>query len=429
MYRRLTLAVGAALLGCSGVAFAITDSETNASIPFSFASPGARSLGMGGAFIGLADDATAAYANPAGLTQLRQTEISLEGRRTDYSTPYIDGGAATVNPFSTNGLVTSNADSEKNNVSYLSIVIPHDRWAFALYRQELARFHTSFLTLEGADVGPDVVLFPFSSDADLRILNYGATAAYKVSDAVSLGLGVSYYDFRFKTVTGRVDDLPAVPIAASGQLQDGDDSGYGWNLGARFALSETLSLGLTYRRAPDFEYSALNVLFSDNGVELPVPVVRAFEGVRFDIPDVWGAGLSWRPTDALIVNFDVNRVEYSQLTDNITSIFNIQSSANRLRLEDGTEVHLGAEYTFASMTHPFSLRGGVWHDPRHSVRFDGAPATIEDAVLATLFAGGRGADTHYAIGGGWAFSKFQFDFAADWSEGVDTYSLSGVYRF
>lgn len=429
MYRRLTLAVGAALLGCSGVASAITDSETNASIPFSFASPGARSLGMGGAFIGLADDATAAYANPAGLTQLRQTEISLEGRHTSYSTPYIDGGGSTLNPFTTTGLRTNNADSSKNNLSYLSIVIPHDRWAFALYRQELARFHTSFLTFEGADVGDDVVLFPFSSDADLRILNYSATAAYKVSDRVSLGLGVSYYDFRFETVTGRVDDLPQVPIAASGQVQDGDDDGYGWNLGARFALSDTLSLGLTYRRAPAFKYRALNVIFSDGGVPLPTPAVFAFEGVRFDIPDVWGAGLSWRPTDALIVNFDVNRVEYSQLTDDITSIFGIQSSANRLRLENGTEVHLGAEYTFAGMTHPFSLRGGVWHDPRHSVQFDGTPNTLEDAVLATLFAGGRGSDTHYALGGGWAFSKFQVDFAADWSEGVDTYSLSGVYRF
>lgn len=429
MYRRLTLAVGAALLGSSGVALAITDSETNASIPFSFSSPGARSLGMGGAFIGLADDATAAYANPAGLTQLRQTEISLEGRHTSYSTPYIDGGRASLNPFNTNGLVTNEADTSKNNLSYLSIVIPHDRWAFAFYRQEVARFSTSFLTFEGADVGDDVVLFPFSSDADLRILNYSATAAYKVSDAVSLGLGVSYYDFRFETVTGRVDDLPQVPIAASGQIQEGDDNGYGWNLGARFALSDTLSLGLTYRRAPDFKYRALNVIFSTDGVPLPQPAVYAFEGIRFDIPDVWGAGLSWRPTDALIVNFDVNRVEYSQLTDDITSLFGIQSSANRLRLEDGTEVHLGAEYTFASMKHPFSLRGGVWHDPRHSVGFDGTPNTIEDAVLATLFAGGRGSDTHYALGGGWAFSKFQLDFAADWSEGVDTYSLSGVYRF
>ena len=47
-----------------------TNSEINAGIQFNFSNPGARSLGFGGAFIGLADDATAAYTNPAGLTNL-----------------------------------------------------------------------------------------------------------------------------------------------------------------------------------------------------------------------------------------------------------------------------------------------------------------------------------------------------------------------
>ena len=38
---------------------------------------GARALAMGGAFTALADDATASYWNPAGLTQLERREISL----------------------------------------------------------------------------------------------------------------------------------------------------------------------------------------------------------------------------------------------------------------------------------------------------------------------------------------------------------------
>lgn len=38
---------------------------------------GARALGMGQAFIGIADDATAASWNPAGLIQLERPEISV----------------------------------------------------------------------------------------------------------------------------------------------------------------------------------------------------------------------------------------------------------------------------------------------------------------------------------------------------------------
>jgi len=41
---------------------------------------GARAAGMGGAFIGVADDATAIVWNPAGLTQLYRSEVSLVAR-------------------------------------------------------------------------------------------------------------------------------------------------------------------------------------------------------------------------------------------------------------------------------------------------------------------------------------------------------------
>src|ERR1051325_8553322 len=57
-----------------------TDIESLSGLQFNFGNPGARSLGMGGAFIGLADDASAAEANPAGLTILRKTEFPVEGR-------------------------------------------------------------------------------------------------------------------------------------------------------------------------------------------------------------------------------------------------------------------------------------------------------------------------------------------------------------
>src|SRR5213075_2927882 len=57
-----------------------TDIESLSGLQFNFGNPGARSLGMGGAFIGLADDASAAEANPAGLTILRKPEFSIEGR-------------------------------------------------------------------------------------------------------------------------------------------------------------------------------------------------------------------------------------------------------------------------------------------------------------------------------------------------------------
>jgi long-subunit fatty acid transport protein len=50
---------------------------------------GARAVGMGGAFIAVADDATAASWNPAGLTQLKKPEFSFAlsyfSRRDDFA--------------------------------------------------------------------------------------------------------------------------------------------------------------------------------------------------------------------------------------------------------------------------------------------------------------------------------------------------------
>jgi len=67
-------------------------------LQFSFSNPGARSLGLGGAFVALADDATAAFANPAGLVQLTRPEVSIEGRYWSYSTPFTAGGRISGQP-------------------------------------------------------------------------------------------------------------------------------------------------------------------------------------------------------------------------------------------------------------------------------------------------------------------------------------------
>jgi hypothetical protein len=52
----------------------LTNTETFSGFQFNFNNPGARALGMGGAFVAVADDATAVVANPAGLTILQRPE-------------------------------------------------------------------------------------------------------------------------------------------------------------------------------------------------------------------------------------------------------------------------------------------------------------------------------------------------------------------
>lgn len=76
-------------------AWALIDMPDMFNFDFRFNNPGARANAMGGAFIGLADDATAAYANPAGLTILTKPEISIEykyGEHEEYFYAPVVGG-------------------------------------------------------------------------------------------------------------------------------------------------------------------------------------------------------------------------------------------------------------------------------------------------------------------------------------------------
>ena len=80
------------LVAGSVLAQTVTGISGPPTFQFSFSNPGARSMGFGGAFVALADDATAAFANPAGLVQITRPEVSLEGRYWDYSTPFVERG-------------------------------------------------------------------------------------------------------------------------------------------------------------------------------------------------------------------------------------------------------------------------------------------------------------------------------------------------
>jgi len=430
MRKALTAAVALSLATLATDALAIVDLEVNASIPFSFTSPGARSLGMAGAFVGLADDATAAYTNPAGLTQLRQTEVSVEVRRTKFDTPFADGGTFDEGNFDASTVGSDHVTSSKNNPSFISIVVPYDRWAFAFYRHELARYSAQFTR---ATINGDLIyLFPLATKTDLRIDNLGASAAFKVNDAWSLGFGLSRYGLRLDTAAVRFDNGKLV----AAQLQNGDENAIGWNVGARWNASDTLSLGLIYRKAPQFRYRASSFVLNPNNPNDPTSTT-ILDRVRFNVPDVWGAGVTWRPSDTWLVNFDVDRVRYGELTGGIQTLFGYPDSTRRLNVPNGTEVHLGTEYTFATMAHPLSLRGGVWRDPRHSISFKGEPGNncqnnegdCVDVALAALCSKGRGPETHVSVGAGMAFKSFQVDLAGDFSNAVDTWSLSGVYRF
>ncbi len=123
--RRLALFV--ALL--PGVLAAQFESALLSKIPFNVTNPGGKSLAMGGAFTAIADDATAAFANPAGLGLLSSVEVGVSLKRFDNQIDLATARAtATGSPFNAPyppvRATSSGLADTQSSVEYAGVVVP-----------------------------------------------------------------------------------------------------------------------------------------------------------------------------------------------------------------------------------------------------------------------------------------------------------------
>ena len=422
---RLVHALVAALILVPISASAITDDELNRGLQFNFSNPGARSLAVGGAFTGLADDATAAYANPAGLTVLRTREFGMEVRNTGFDTPYVSGGEVVNSPFR---IASATEDSQSESVlaaSFASFVVPLENATVALYYHRTGDFQAGLdaapIEIVDGNGNPIEEIIAARGRIAYVVENLGLAVGYRMSDVFSVGGSVAYSDFSISSLAERLDS-PSGPTLTE-QRQSGSDNDITFSLGALWAVTPKFNLGLAYRSGGDFSYEASNEL-------LFAPFNRLDFTPDFKVPHVLSLGMAFRPTDVWLFTFDVNQIEYSRLSDNLGTIFN--GDIPPLSIDDGTEFRFGTQYAMLEMATPMFLRAGVWLDPDHRLAFDGAsPANCNNpqlCIAALLYP--RGDDeVHYSFGIGWSWEKFQLDFAADLSDQVDTYSASGVVRF
>ena len=368
-----------------------SSAEVNAGIQFNFLNPGASHLGMGGAFIGGADDATAAYANPAGVINILRPEVSFEGRLWTYgpSNPESGRGSGLPTRIGDDTIDHIREATTRRNVpavSFASAVYPSERWAVAIYYHELANYVAEpeqrgiFFTRE--DRGPPR-FFPTRSTLDLQILSLGVAAAFRVLDNVYVGLDLAHTDFELHSTTKRYDleEFNAVDfkMLRNTQLQDGNDSATRYGAGIIWDVVPMLRFGAVYRRGPSYNVTATTI--SEPKRESPrfTDVCPA----KFHVPDFFGAGVSVRPNAFLNVNADVDRVAYSKMSRDFvefsedSTVCESQPRAKAYRVPDGREYHLGIRYVAARRNdflqrHPLTLRAGAWREPPHALEYTGS---------------------------------------------------------
>lgn len=463
-----------------------TDLEALAGLTFNFRNPGARSMAMGGAFLGLADDATAAEANPAGLTILRDMEVSLELRHYRSDTELTSGGEFPA--FSAEEFISH---SDAAEVSFASVVIPRDKWAVALYyhlplrinseinmawdfnelnlpyRRLLPLYHIergnptgsggavdrdTCIELNQEDFGActSYEISPFITSVEIQQETWGAAGAFEFG-RLSLGAGVRYQLFSQAALTVRYTGqtlqelIPIEALIQSTELDENfeptEEDDLTFTAGFKFNATERLWVGGVYKQGAEFPTGVSQRFVSEGEV-----FEEAFD-TSFHVPDTAGLGVAFRPLPVLTLSADAVWVAYSNLTDNFRSAYpEIQlieenTGQSPYQVEDSVEYHAGVEYFFTGRI-PVAIRAGWWREPEHGLEYVGGASCTdeeiaeEDRVLCTanryraqiIFPGGVKQD-HITVGVGLAWPNFQLDAAYDTSDAFKVGSLSAVFRF
>ncbi|HEX6097180.1 MAG TPA: outer membrane protein transport protein [Thermoanaerobaculia bacterium] len=469
--RKLLLAI--ALLAVPAGAQNV-DIEALSGLQFNFGNPGARSLGMGGAFLGLADDASAAEANPAGLTILRKPEVSIEARN------YLEQQLFTTSgTFPDINRTAFTHHSDRVNITFASAVLPiRNKFTLGAYFHEplnnegagvvanvrdpftgdlISQTPNFYLPTEVRDnqafvVGEPITkaaceerrrqmnnpftclefrVDPFVSALSVRQRTFGLAGAWQVHPKLSIGANVRHQRFQEAAFTTRYTqqlDPKQVLVQATANangdevdLVEATDTTFGF--GFKWTPTDKISFGGVYKQGPEFETT---LFYADTASQF-----NFTERARpnFHIPDIAGLGVSVRPIPVLTINVDAVHVKYSNLADDHKTVYaqSVGTLDDPFTIEDGIELRAGAEYFFATKI-PIALRAGYWRDPAHSVEWNG-PLTHPDFIAeAMLFPEGE-AQNHYSIGAGLAWPRFQIDVAYDASEHYKVGSISMVTRF
>ncbi len=344
--------------------------------------------GMGTAFAGgsaQAQDATTIYFNPAGMTRLQGTRISLAAHLVMPEAKFNNKGSSTAVGVPLTG---DGGDAGETGVVpnlYLSQQI-NDKLFLGLGVN--APFGLSTKYNDGW-AGRYYAL-----KSEVRTININPSIAYKVHDRLSLGGGISaqYIDAE---LTNAFDFglLGGGSTLADGESKiTGDDWGWGYNLGALFDVTEKSRVGIHYRSKIDYTIKG-NTRFRDVPAQLKSTFSRTNTKADVDLP--WTLSISafhqFNPQWAVMADF--SRTGWSDL-DELRFQFDssLPDGVETMNWNDTNRYSLGASYSPNSQ---WTLRVGTAYDesPVPNKNDRGARIPDEDRLWLSLGAGYRFSET------------------------------------
>ena len=365
-----------------------------------------RAMGMLDAFVAGADDASAVYYNPAGLTRLSRPEI-INNAYIAHTTAYSSGPGV---------------DETSDGRTYF---VPNFYGAMPLADTDLALGIGVYSPFGlGARWGDDTRNASWLSLAEIQLANVNPTVAWQPVESLSLGLGLDF--FQSRAVTRFVHPLLGeVDIDTTGD-------GWGYNFGIQYQWTPELALGATYRSAVDVHY--------EGDLDIDTPAFRGSADSELTYPQSISLGVAWQATDKLRLEVVLEWDEWSSsdlrmIAHNApVAMLGPSPFVVPLNWDDSWIVMLGGEYQLSDR---WALRAG------YAFNETPVPASTADPSLPTddthvlgLGAGCRLSDALtldaalvVAYGTERTLTNATFPLGSDY-KAISTYvSLGATYRF
>jgi long-subunit fatty acid transport protein len=331
---------------------------------------GARAIGMGGAFIAVADDATAASWNPGGLVQLERPEISVVGA--GYS-------RTENNEFARYPEASGSQTSSQLNLNYLSAAYPftildHNMIVSVNY-QHLYDFSRSWKFSFTRKNLPD----SFEYQADGGLYAYGIAYAVQIIPQLSFGFTLNIWEdglyrngWETTSTSTFLQKVATTYWAAEVTKQERYSfSGFNANIGILWNITDKLTAGAVFKTPFTADLKRETTVSSVSyqlGSPPPHPKTRPeSEHEDLQMPMSYGFGLAYRFSDRLTVSADSYRTEWE---DFVLKDSEGQKSSPVSKLPLGksdidatNQFHIGGEYLFIQPSYTIPVRAGFFYDP------------------------------------------------------------------
>jgi long-chain fatty acid transport protein len=256
---------------------------------------------MGNAFAAQADDPSAIYFNPAGIVQLEGTQVSG-------GTNIVAAGNLS---FKSDGNNPGTYPGETTDAEEETVVIPFG-YITQQYSERLSFGLGVFSHFGLCTDWPDDWEGRFvygGTRAELNTWSINPVVAFKPHTRMSFAFGVvlQYFDFELKNKTLNPATLNELDTKA-----EGDDWGWGFNLGLLVWVTDSLRFGASYRSEISHSSSDGKLTFSPQEAML-IPGFGFYNtGFEWDnqTPATATFGLAWT-YGPLTVEFDAQWMEWS----------------------------------------------------------------------------------------------------------------------